>query len=91
VYQVAKHGPVSSNKIYLGLIKPEEDNFKIGNRSLTHRGLEQTYQRGIDVMNRYHKLLSQINISDIKVRASNDTSTLLSAYSQLVGMLGSKN
>ena len=42
-------------------------------------------------MNRYHDLLGDSHLSDIKVRASNKTRTIISAYSQLLGMYGSNN
>lgn len=69
-------------------MEDEQSNFKINENSLTKYGLEQTYHRGLGIMSRYHDFLKDVQLNQIRVRASNTTRTILSAYSQLLGMFG---
>jgi hypothetical protein len=72
------------------LLKDPTKNFVKGNMTLTHQGIGDTYQRGVDIMSRYSQLLSQSMLKNVRVRASNTTRTVFSAYAQLVGMFGTQ-
>lgn len=89
IYQIGRHGLRSSKLNFHGLVEEDQYEFKIGNFSLTKAGLQQTYQRGLSIMSRYRNFLKDINLSQVRVRASNTTRTILSSYSQLLGMFGS--
>jgi hypothetical protein len=88
IYQVGRHGMRSAKLNFPDLVEEDTYAFKIGNFSLTKAGLRQTYERGLFLMSRYRDFLKDIKLSEVRVRASNTTRTILSSYSQLLGMFG---
>lgn len=90
VYQIGRHGARSALDNYHGLLNNEYNNFKLGNFTVTHFGLLQNFERGQQIEQRYQEELGQLTESDMRIRSSNTTRAIVSAYGQLLGMFGTE-
>ena len=91
VYQVGRHGYRSPKSKFEGLIEDESQNFNKFKELLTNYGLQQTFERGENIMKRYKSILKDVDIKNVKVKSSFIARTRFSALSQLLGMFGSVN